>query len=1765
MSRLALPPEIPAKLAKNTLYDVLCVGDSFGVDWTVFEAGISDQAKEAQARALEDGMQFSPSSKDVLRKTELAERKRKLPRRGLEPEAAEAPPRSQDADRLRLLMGAVPRHIAKGEWRTIGLLAGPEEFYFNRMAEAAPHLLWLLVLSSDPAYTPERLAKGIMGVEARCIMRNSRAFITRHESSAVWGERPDTGVLTDAYAIRIFEVPGVTIGDRVQVIRRCSMPDSHGRPMIHGAVKYVVPRRTLALTFFVPVFDKAAAAAAAAASRPRPMLAAAESSDSDSDSEAEREAEAAAAARALDFTEEELERARSLPRAGQAMAAAFQAAIGEATASASGARAGGSMITAEGLARAMRVAQAQAQAKGKGKGKAAYIDLRFEEEEAGAPAARRDLGEEMEAAAPRRPEAALAAAADAKASRELEVAEEYAMELEREREREGEPDAELAATVEAGRGTPSSPSPPSTSSTPSRPPPPSTRPAAALEEFSDDEPGDAGPRPPLVSPRRPPAPVPPPAPPPPTVPPRPPHPLAAAGTPVATPASSLGHMPPPPPPAPRAGRLSRRAQQRRERERQLLRDQRAEAEADHDDGQASESDGEPPRATRLELARAELAAQPREAPEIDMSKYDDVTTYSKDNKSKKEAAIQDALRLFVKNNRIVRQRPYGPNSPPTFYVELPNLFVYDKVSANRHAGRGTMKEVIQLLAMTFHKTYESNPGSFEFTFSKEVLSGRTRTFVEESLQLEDVCPEMPVIPGFAFACDTHFVVRAPQDSTGSACVLVMTHEEARERYAGYMNTCYIQGRLPAGIEEATETCDWPTVYGMLHPFMPNVVKHLADNGYVTADEFGYAAAVLYAFNLVGPWNFCDKPVFDREPRAEIEPPSEGAMLQYCGIIKGQSGTGKSMVTQIMTECLPPGRVCVYRPSKGSAFSEHGGEEAICMVMAEGLDPKACSEEELKMRSGDAYSRNFKNVRGDDVRTKATRKVLVIVCNSFPQLENRMLEFFARVNELPALMVAAFTFAWKIIHALSDGKASCIQAFEPAWLRAQRLGFWQETARLHDERRGIVEYIARTEGPDTSAAVGADIENGRLDETLAGFGSWCRPYSYKLGGVWQTYIRGIVPKAPLSLGESQPALEAIAIPVASSRTRGRRRALPRQPHTKGKGKRTRNSAPAFLPPQPPATAPSSAPASSASTRCCRARVPRRTAARARAATGARPPPRAPTAPAPSPAPAPSSPRSRASGPSRRPSGGRWRRARRARRRSGARPLGQRLQATIAFRAELDSASARPDRRAEASERWRAFEAESAGLAKGLGYSYRRVPVLKDYASAAAREASRAEIDAAEEQAAREEAEDTRASGTCTTEAPRRYFFSTLPQFGPAMAFEAYPAHYSLGALAATLTWLLGGTPTASAVIGVGFGYAAKSLYAPAAPRRRRPACAPPGANFSKFILPSPFSEFRMSSAVEKLLCTVFKSDSRCSKIGEAARAKGGAAAEGPRVKAADPAPPSLKTIKGAGKGRSVGALPLVAIAPGQREAAHAATAALAARRQAEAYPCLGRGLHPPAGRPYAVSAYFDEANRLSCQELCDNRMRRAVDGHLPLLVALGGSLLMVWYLRGLGQPRLQFGEITRRWRHGDEERENVLGDEARGALGGALGSRHRPGKAGARCGRAERCWHWPSRPYPLEPGVKLERANAVSVKKAKRTLALEVPVAEDTEKVAFNKRKTYKAIREGQLLPTDSVPGLPGTTAGELLVRNLRLQYVSRLRRSKAKKARLDSGDSSSSS
>eukprot|EP00741_Cyanophora_paradoxa_P000855 tig00000444_g825.t1 len=275
--------------------------------------------------------------------------------------------------------------------------------------------------------------------------------------------------------------------------------------------------------------------------------------------------------------------------------------------------------------------------------------------------------------------------------------------------------------------------------------------------------------------------------------------------------------------------------------------------------------------------------------------------------------------------------------------------------------------------------------------------------------------------------------------------------------------------------------------------------------------------------------------------------------------------------------------------------------------------------------------------------------------------------------------------------------------------------------------GIVEYIARTEGPDTSAAVGADIENGRLDETLAGFGSSCRLYSYKLGGVWQTYIRGIVPKAPLSLGESQPALEAIAIPVAQFKDP----VADVGPFLVKPTPRARASAPATRRRPSSRPSPRHGPQQRPGQQRIDEMLPRQVRPRV-------PPAFPPVPPSPRPPPDPRQGLRGQQEAERRALAARQAREAEERRQA---LWAQRLQATIAFRAELDSGfRAGQIAGAEASERWRAFEAESAGLAKGLGYSYRRVPVLKDYASAAAREASRAEIDAAEEQAAREEAED-----------------------------------------------------------------------------------------------------------------------------------------------------------------------------------------------------------------------------------------------------------------------------------------------------------------------------------------------------------------------------------------------------------------------------------------
>lgn len=53
--------------------------------------------------------------------------------------------------------------------------------------------------------------------------------------------------------------------------------------------------------------------------------------------------------------------------------------------------------------------------------------------------------------------------------------------------------------------------------------------------------------------------------------------------------------------------------------------------------------------------------------------------------------------------------------------------------------------------------------------------------------------------------------------------------------------------------------------------------------------------------------------------------------------------------------------------------------------------------------------------------------------------------------------------------------------------------------------------------------------------------------------------------------------------------------------------------------------------------------------------------------------------------------------------------------------------------------------------------------------------------------------------------------TFSQF--LLAMDSYPPHYTVGLMAGALTWLLGGTVTSSAVIGVGFGYLDKRMHGP----------------------------------------------------------------------------------------------------------------------------------------------------------------------------------------------------------------------------------------------------------------------------------------------------------------------------------------------------------------
>ena len=102
---------------------------------------------------------------------------------------------------------------------------------------------------------------------------------------------------------------------------------------------------------------------------------------------------------------------------------------------------------------------------------------------------------------------------------------------------------------------------------------------------------------------------------------------------------------------------------------------------------------------------------------------------------------------------------------------------------------------------------------------------------------------------------------------------------------------------------------------------------------------------------------------------------------------------------------------------------------------------------------------------------------------------------------------------------------------------------------------------------------------------------------------------------------------------------------------------------------------------------------------------------------------------------------------------------------------------------------------------------------------------------------------------------------------------------------------------------------------------------------------------------------------------------------------------------------------------------------------------------------------------------------------------------------------------------------------------------------------------------LQPTTHLERANAVSMQRmaALRAEAERMknhppsprpgpsPVPSPEKKIAkkkvkFNKRRTYAQIRSGKLRPTDPVPGLPGTSCGELLVKNLCSQFERRQER-----------------
>lgn len=87
---------------------------------------------------------------------------------------------------------------------------------------------------------------------------------------------------------------------------------------------------------------------------------------------------------------------------------------------------------------------------------------------------------------------------------------------------------------------------------------------------------------------------------------------------------------------------------------------------------------------------------------------------------------------------------------------------------------------------------------------------------------------------------------------------------------------------------------------------------------------------------------------------------------------------------------------------------------------------------------------------------------------------------------------------------------------------------------------------------------------------------------------------------------------------------------------------------------------------------------------------------------------------------------------------------------------------------------------------------------------------------------------------------------------------------------------------------------------------------------------------------------------------------------------------------------------------------------------------------------------------------------------------------------------------------------------------------------------------------ITPNHPPKRANAVRVG-ARPPSPVELPPPAAPEPEPFNKRKTFKAVREGRLGPSDLVAGLDHVTVGEMLVDRMRWEHTARRARAALKK------------